>query len=322
MSMLSDKPKFLIIQTAFIGDVVLATPIASALKEIFPNATVDYLVKKGHEALLENNPNIHNIWSFDKSNKRQSLLRNIKIIRTEKYDVVVNVHRFFSSGLMTMLSGAKTKIGFQKNPLSAFYTHRIEHRIKHGIHEVDRNLKLLSVFGIQKKYRPLIIPSLKDQETIKPYTTEPYFCIAPASVWETKQLPKSKWIELLNKLEGKVYLIGGPKDHPLCEEIRVQTANKNVVNLAGELELMESVALMKSAQRNFVNDSGPMHFASAVNAPLTVFYCSTTPEFGFGPLSDDSIIAEVSGLSCRPCGLHGKKTCPEGNFKCGREMVV
>jgi len=85
---------------------------------------------------------------------------------------------------------------------------------------------------------------------------------------------------------------------------------------------MESIALMKGAVRNHVNDSGPLHFASAVNAPVTAYFCSTVTDFGFGPLSDDSEVKEVTGLACRPCGLHGKKECPEGHFKCGRELVV
>jgi heptosyltransferase-2 len=68
---------------------------------------------------------------------------------------------------------------------------------------------------------------------------------------------------------------------------------------------------------NYVNDSAPMHFASAVNAPVTAIYCSTIPAFGYGPLSDNSNIVEThEQLSCRPCGLHGYKACPQGHFKC------
>jgi heptosyltransferase-2 len=74
---------------------------------------------------------------------------------------------------------------------------------------------------------------------------------------------------------------------------------------------------------NFVNDSAPMHFASAVNAPTTAIFCSTIPKFGFGPLSDQSFVVETNeALSCRPCGLHGKKACPEGHFKCGKTINV
>jgi heptosyltransferase-2 len=87
--------------------------------------------------------------------------------------------------------------------------------------------------------------------------------------------------------------------------------------LAGKLTLLQSAALMRDSKMNYVNDSGPLHFASALNAPVTAFFCSTTPEFGFGPLSDLSEIIEVKNLACKPCGLHGHKECPQGHFNCG-----
>jgi heptosyltransferase-2 len=79
---------------------------------------------------------------------------------------------------------------------------------------------------------------------------------------------------------------------------------------------------MENAKRNYVNDSGPLHLASAMNAPVTAFFCSTSPLFGFGPLSDDSKISEVENLDCRPCGIHGHKECPKGNFRCGNELKI
>ena len=106
------------------------------------------------------------------------------------------------------------------------------------------------------------------------------------------------------------------------EEIKLKNEYEIVINLAGKLSLMQSAALIKNAKRNFVNDSGPLHLASAMNAPVSDFFCSTTPLFGFGPLSDDSEIIEVENLSCRPCGLHGHKECPMGNFRCGNELKI
>ena len=114
-----------------------------------------------------------------------------------------------------------------------------------------------------------------------------------------------------------MFLLGAFNDRPLCETIVTGTSNKNLVNLAGELSLLESAALMKDADMNYVNDSAPMHLASGMNAPVTAIYCSTVPAFGFGPLSDKSFIIEtIEKLDCRPCGLHGHRSCPEGHFNC------
>ena len=109
----------------------------------------------------------------------------------------------------------------------------------------------------------------------------------------------------------------------MCEMIIRDSGSKKCVNLAGNFSLLETASLMKDAIMNYVNDSAPMHIASAMNAPVTAYYCSTIPEFGFGPLSDVKKIMEIeTKLNCRPCGLHGYKECPMGHFRCGNEIPI
>jgi len=318
--------KILIIQTAFLGDVILATPVASELKRIYPDALIDFLVKKGNETLLQNNPNLRYIITFDKSaGKYRSMISLIKQIRSQKYDLVINLHRFGSSGFITAFSKGKQKFGFKKNPFSFSFSKSFPHEIGNGEHEVTRNLSLIKEFGAVAIKRPELYPTKAHYEKITEFLVGDFFCIAPASVWFTKQLPKDKWIELVIKKsdEGKIYLLGGKEDTLLCQEIIEESGIQNAVNLAGKLNLLESAALMSKAKRNFVNDSGPLHLASAMNAPVSAFFCSTIPAFGFGPLSDDSEIKEINKeLYCRPCGLHGFKSCPEKHFRCGNEISI
>lgn len=318
--------KILIIQTAFLGDVILATPVLSELKRIYPNSRIDFLVRKGNENLLENNPNCSNILIFDKKQgKIASMLQLIKEFRKTKYDLVINLHRFGSSGIITAFSGGKQKYGFKKNPFSFLYTKKFDHSLNNGEHEVERNLKLIASFGAVSKKRPELFPSTQNYNSVINYQAQDYFCFAPASVWFTKQLPKEKWMKLLMHYSkiAHIYLIGGQNDFELCNEILESLENKSkATNLAGKLNLLESAALIKNAKRTFVNDSGPMHISSAMNAPVTVFFCSTITDFGFGPLSDDSKILQVENLDCRPCGIHGHKECPKGHFKCGHEIQL
>ncbi len=141
----------------------------------------------------------------------------------------------------------------------------------------------------------------------------------PASVWFTKQYPVEKWIDLINNFpaEYTIYLLGGNDDLPLCEKIKSEVTNKAVEVLAGQLNFLSSAALMKGAAMNYTNDSAPLHFASAVDAPVTAIFCSTVPAFGFYPLASKSFIIETKEiLACRPCSLHGLKACPLGHFKC------
>ena len=312
--------KILIIQTAFLGDVILATPIISELNRLFPNAQVDFLLKKGNESLLANNPKLNDVFVFDKSKgKWKSIVQLIRQFRSKNYDLVINLHRFASSGIIAGCSKGKKKYGFKKNPFSFLYTKKFEHNIGDGTHEVERNLSLIKEFGAEQLTRPELFPSNEDNSFVQQYIKDEFYCFAPASVWFTKQLPEHKWIELLqSQPKGKpLYLLGGQDDAKFCDELIKKSNLANVTSLCGKLSLLQSAALMKQATRSFVNDSGPLHLASSVNAKVTAFFCSTIPEFGFGPLSDDAEVKEVLGLDCRPCGLHGHKECPKGHFKCG-----
>ncbi|MEP7164629.1 MAG: glycosyltransferase family 9 protein [Ferruginibacter sp.] len=314
--------KILIIQSAFIGDVVLATALIEKLQQYYPAASIDFLVRKGNESLLNNNPYLSEVLVWNKKeHKTRNLFAILKKIRGKKYDLVINVQRFFSTGLLTAFSGAKQTIGFDKNPLSFLFSKKIKHVIdlEHTRHDVERNNDLIKDLTDDKAAKPMMYPSADDKKIIQPFTGKPFVTMTPSSVWFTKKYPQEKWIELMDKFDPayKIYLLGGKENHEECELIKTNSKNKNIALLAGKLSFLQSAALMKQAAMNYVNDSAPLHFASAVNAPVTAIFCSTVPEFGFTPLSDKAFIVETKEqLACRPCGLHGRRACPLGHFKC------
>ncbi len=321
--------KFLVIQTAFIGDVVLATGIVEKLHRFFPDAHIDFLVRKGNEGLLQNHPYLHEVLIWDKkSGKLKNLFKLLGVIRKRRYDKVINVQRFAATGILTAFSGARETIGFDKNPLSWLFNKKIKHVISdvnHPIHEVDRNNELIREFTNEEVLNPHLYPSAQDTAMVQRYKKQPYITISPASVWFTKQFPKDKWISFAKEIPANytIYLLGAPGDVALGEEIRTAAGiQATVVNLCGKLSFLQSAALMKEAAINYVHDSAPMHFASSVNAPVTAVYCSTLPSFGFGPLSHKRFIVEVQEpLPCRPCGLHGRPACPLGHFKCANDIT-
>lgn len=311
--------KALIIQTAFLGDVILATPVIEKLKKAFPDITIDFLLKKGNERLLENHPHLRKVYLFDKKNKWDSFWKLNSQIRSEKYHLVINLHRFFSSGLLAVFSGADQIIGFDKNPLSFFYHRKYAHRFEPDsmLHEIERNQTLLSEIIDEELLMPKLYPTKSDFEAVARKT--PYVSISPASVWHTKQWPAKKWSELINHIPDHydVILTGSPADRNLCDVILSGVKRGGVYNTCGDFSMLESVALISKAVMNYVNDSAPLHMASAVNAPVAAVFCSTTPGFGFYPLSNQSRVFETAQkLSCRPCGIHGRKKCPEGHFNC------
>jgi len=314
--------KVLVIQTAYIGDAILATSLLEKLHRRVPHAQIDLLVRQGNEELFEDHPYLHRLYVWRKhKQKYRHLIQMGVAIRQERYDWVFNLQRFFSSGLLTLMSMASQRVGFRKNPLSSWFTHAMPHAIgtpQQPIHEVERNCSLGEPLAGSGTYRPRLYPSPRHFAKV-PTTNTPYVCIAPTSVWYTKQWPATKWVELINNLplEWQIKLLGGPADIQACEQIKTASLHPHVHNMAGKLSLLEAAALMQRAQVNYVNDSAPLHLASAVNAPVVAIFCSTVPWFGFGPLSEKSAVVETpQSLRCRPCGLHGRRSCPEGHFRC------
>ena len=316
--------KILVIQTASIGDVILVTSLLEKLHHKFPDSQIDLLLKSPNQQLFTQHPFINNLWIWQKDDKKYLRLWDLcDRIRKEKYDVVFCVQRFFSSGLVTLYSGAKKRIGFKKNPLSMFFTHKVEHKIEKGIHEIDRNISLLEGYWCKTAPKPKLYPTQEDYSKTSIYKQGIYYTLSPASLWPTKTLEPEKWLELINQLpqDTMLYLLGSKQDRALCEELIKKSTNPNIINLSGKLSFLQSAALMRDAKMNFTHDSAPLHLCSSVNAPVTAVFCSTTQDFGFTPLSDDSLVVEATPQpKCKPCGLHGAKKCKHEHFECGRKI--
>jgi heptosyltransferase-2 len=339
---MNKNKKILIIQTAYIGDVILATSLIAEVKRHFPDSVIDFALRKGNESIIAPLPQVRKTYIWDKNNgKYKSLFSIIKVARSEQYDVAINIQRFFNAGLLTALSGAKLKIGFNQNPLSFFFNKKVEHKIPYlledgtHLHEVQRNYLLLEpiIEGFKmKKPNELSLTmdfTKADEEKIAGIIKEHpnYIVMAPSSVWFTKQMPKEKWIELIKAFQEKhsIFLIGAPADKQFLSSLYIEKEHDSfsTINLAGVLSLRESAVLMKKAKRVFVNDSAPLHLASAVNAKTTSVFCSTHPNFGYtGLASDHKLIQAKKDLPCKPCGLHGKKECPLSHFDCGFDIQI
>lgn len=316
--------RLLIIQTSFIGDVILATALAESLHQRYPEAHIDMLVRKGNESLFTEHPFLNHVHVWDKgSGKYRNLFRLLTTIRGLKYDAVVNPQRFAATGLLTAMSGANIRAGFRKNPWAFRFTHKIKHEISDdpaSPHEIERNHALLS-WSSADAAMPRLYPSPGDFDAIAPFAEGAFVTLAPSSVWFTKRWPAEHWRSLVASLDVKVYLIGAPSE---LEELEaIGHGLSHVENLAGKLGLLQSAALMSRARMNVVNDSAPLHLASAISAPVLALFCSTVPAFGFGPLGDRATVMQTEEpLDCRPCGLHGLKACPKGHFKCAHTIEV
>lgn len=316
--------KVLFIQTAFIGDAILASALWETWHAAFPLDEVHICVRKGNEGMFEDHPFLAGVHVWDKKGglltRYPSLNRLARTLRRERFDAVFTPHRHASSGWLTWRTGAPIRVGFHVHPLRWLFTHTVPHGFEEGLHEIERNHRLVQ--GWTDDQLPQL-PRLYPADDVA--SSGDFAVLAPASQWATKQWPVGRWIELCDALRDEVLelrLLGGPGDLTLLEHIAKGTSHPRTV-VQANLSLLESAATMAQALWVLTNDSGPLHLASAVNAPTVAVYCSTVPSFGFGPLSTRSRVVEsTESLPCRPCGLHGKTSCPLGHFTCGSSITV
>jgi heptosyltransferase-2 len=323
------KKRILIIQTAFIGDVILTLPIVKVLKENYQNCKIDFLCIPQTSNLLENNPNIIDVIVYDKKGTDKgvrNLFKIIKTVRRGNYDLILTPHRSFRSAIVSFFSNCKKTVSFDKSSVSFLYTNRVEY-IERS-HEIIRNLKLLEQLGINETeiIKPDLYPNEKDKCVVDDFfkkfgitKEDKFITIAPGSAWFTKRFPKEKFIRLLDYLdenEMKILLIGGKDDYELCERILNSSVNKNVCNLSGELSLLQSAELIKRARLLITNDSAALHIANSVDTNVIAIFGATVPAFGFYPYGRNDVVFEINGLYCRPCAIHGGNKCSIKTFDC------
>ncbi|MGB9696786.1 MAG: glycosyltransferase family 9 protein [Ignavibacteria bacterium] len=321
--------KVLIIQTSFLGDVILTLPIAQALKSFDNNIKVTFLVIPEVKNALENNLFVDEILVYDKRKLSYSLKEFFKIIRTIKernFDTIVCPHRSLRSALITRYSGVQRKIGFDSSATTSYFTDVVSYRKE--AHEIIRNLSLLAPLGIihNEILSPKLFPSEEDKKFVANVLKqvgiredEKIVAIAPGSVWFTKRFPEYKFTKLLDMLKPAgvaVVLVGGKDDEGLCGMIRVKTKNYKTYNLAGKLTVLQTAELLKRAAVLITNDSAPLHIGNAMGTRVIAIFGSTVPEFGFYPYGSNDVIFQILNLPCRPCGIHGRRKCPIKTFDC------
>jgi len=320
--------KFLIIQTAFAGDVILTLPLVQALKKQYPSSDADFLCIPKTAGLLEGNPYIRNVIVYDKRSadrRVSSFFKVVNRIKAERYNYIFGVQRYLRTTLMAFLGKSGRTISYKNSALSFLYTETVNYADKH---EILRVLDLIKPIGINENeiIRPELYQSEKEVKAVDDIlrglnvrTRKELLCIAPGSVWYTKRFPKEKFrniINLCSKDGFKIALIGGEEDTELCRDLSSNTSNNEVYNFAGKLSFLESAELIKRSGALVTNDSAPMHLGYAGGTKVIAIFGSTVKGFGFYPAGRGDSVFEVSGLDCRPCTNHGKDRCKIKTLDC------
>lgn len=325
-----DAKKILIVQTAFIGDVILATPLAEAARQVFPDSAIDFMAIPAAANVLEKNNFIRRVLIFDKRGAQRGLIALWELAKTlqcEQYDLALVPHRSLRSAALVWLAKIPERIGFDRSAGAWLFTRRVPYQQKH---EVERNLDLLRIFNNDfVTPSPKIFWDQRDEQTVEQLCiTAPsgkWFCaLAPGSVWATKRWPVERFSELAQKLVHEtgahVFLIGGNSDATLCAQIAARCGN-DVVNTAGQLSLRQSAALLDRCQILISNDSAPTHLGVATRCKVITIFGPTVPAFGFAPFGAGHAVIGKN-LACRPCSSHGSDRCPIGTHACMRDIAV
>jgi heptosyltransferase-2 len=313
-------PSTLVIQTAFLGDVVLTTPLLSLLAA--RHGPVDVVTTPAAAGLLESHPAVAAVIPYAKRGDARGwrgLRRVGHELRSRRYQRVYLPHRSLRSAALALWSGAPNRIGFADAPAAITYTTRVV-RAPVG-HEVERLLALADPLPGEQAIVSLVLGRREydrvDGWLVGKRVGSHFAAIAPGSVWATKRWPY--YAELVSRLDCITVVLGGPEDAQLANAI-VQANPGKAVSAAGAFSLRESAALIGRAAVLVTNDSAPLHLATAVGTPVVALFGPTVPEFGFGPRRPGDVALGHGDLPCRPCSRHGPVRCPLGHHRCMREL--
>jgi heptosyltransferase-2 len=317
-------PALLVVQTSFLGDVVLTTPLVTALRCAAAPRRLAVMVRPEAVPLVRGHPDVDHVLVDDKRGHDRGLrgaLRTVRRLRAEHFDVAVSPHRSLRTALVLAAAGIPRRIGFTESRGALLYHERV--RRDRRLHDVQRNLALATPFGAPASEAPLHVPVAADAAAraaaLLPSGDGPLVGVAPGSVWATKRWGASGFAAVVRGLAedgARCVILGAPDEAPLAEAVRRLSGGRATV-LAGRTDLATLVAVIDRLAVLVANDSAPMHVACARGVPVVAVFCATTPALGYGPWGERVTVVEAD-LACRPCARHGGVRCPRGTDDCMR----
>ena len=317
----------LIVQTSYLGDVVLTTPL---IAELAGRGSVDVLVTPRGADLLANNPHISRLLVFDKRGAQRGsagVVSAARAVRTARTDSVAYCAQgSVRTALVALIGGYRERVGFDASAGKWLYTRRVPYL--RDRHHAERLLRL--ALGVDatiatQQMRPQLFPGSAEKEAVESmlrtagHAQDPLIALAPGSIWATKRWPYYPALARLLAARGRIVVIGSADDAALARTI-VEASLGSAIDATGKLSLLASAELLSRCDLLVTNDSAPQHLASAMGTPTLGIFGPTVPEFGFGPLAPIAGVVGHESMPCRPCHPHGPLVCPLGHWRCMREL--
>lgn len=310
--------KILIIRFSSIGDIVLTTPVVRCLKQQMPNVEIHYATKSSFHFLVSDNPYIDKVHLLNKNTWQL-----IKELRKEKFDLIIDLHHNLRTLQIKLALGVKA-VSFEKLNTSKWLLVHLKINALPPVHIVDRYMATLKSLQIENDNHGLdyFIPykDIVERDWLPDTHQSSYVAFAIGGQHETKKLPLIRMIELCEKINYPVVLLGGKEDVQNGEAILAALGSKLIYNACGKYNFNQSASLIQQAEFVFSHDTGLMHVAAAFKKKVYSIWGNTIPEFGMYPYQTNFAIIEKRNLDCRPCSKIGHNRCPKNHFNCMNDI--
>jgi lipopolysaccharide heptosyltransferase II len=321
--------RILVIRLSAMGDIILATPLIRWIRQGYPEAELDVLVRSEYRSLLDTHPDINQVLTWPVQGGLTDLFALQKRIRRRHYNVLIDLQASGRSRWLAFMAGAQRIYCYRPKRLRRFLLVCFRLNLFKTPEPVPmRYLAAVEPLHIQDDGSGAsLFPEGSEKNTvqrlIRQIRKSRMVVLAPGAAHATKQWPLQYFAEVGRSLQTggfSIVLIGGETDRSVCGKLSAALDSKPL-NLAGKLTLAESAALLQQSRLLVTNDTGVMHMAGAVGTPVVAIFGPTTREMGFFPFRSTSRVIEHEHLNCRPCSFHGTARCPRKHFRCMKEIL-
>jgi len=330
---LTAPQNILFIRLSSIGDIILTTPVVRCVREKFPEATISFVIKKEYYSLIQHNPHIQHIYTYEKKKGEKNWRKLCKELKNKKFDWIVDLHRNLRSLYLKQILGRVFTTTYNK----LIYARTMLVLFGVDLYKSPKLVMLRYFEAVEKlhiSYDNLgteIIYNQQDEDFTRDVMTregidltKEIITICPSASFTNKRWLPERFAAvgdlLIENYQCQIVFLGGKSDYELCNQIRTMMKNQSY-NLAGKLPLLSSAKLLKISKLVLSNDSGMMHLAQSQKRPVVAIFGSTVKQLGYFPIPNNSEIAEVH-LPCRPCTHIGQNKCPKKHFKCMKEVSI
>jgi len=310
--------KILIVRFSSIGDIVLTTPVLRAIKTQRPEVEIHYLTRKTYASLLENNPHIHHLHSFD-----QSINEILPMLKKERYDLIVDLHKNVRT-LRLKLALKRPSTSFEKENVKKWILVNFKKDTLPKVHVVDRYFSAVKRLNVISDGWPgelfLSPDQMVDTNVRFAVLQKKYIAVAIGAQFGTKRMPENLVAQIIQQSSAPILIVGGQEDRERGNRICELCSDRKVINTCGELSIMQSASIVAQSSSLLTGDTGMMHIAACFDVPIVSVWGNTVPALGMYPYypthPEKYSIHEVLDLRCRPCSKIGFQECPKAHFNC------